>query len=480
MSRIQLSEFYDNYVKSLIDGRAALFAGAGLSRPAGFVDWRGLLREIAADLELDVDLETDLIAIAQYHFNKRKTRSTLNQKLIEEFTEDVKLTTNHHLLANLPIRTVWTTNYDQLIERACQDAKKRFEAKIDPKNLAPSKRRVDVTIYKMHGDASSPDGAILTKEDYELYNRTHLAFTHILESDLISKTFLFLGFSFTDPNIEYVLSRIRVLVGTGRDHYCIMRREPKAKGLKGKRLAEHEYSERKQQLRIDDLGRYNIRTILVDEYSEITAILKELNRRVHLSDIFVSGSAFDYEPRGRESIEKLSRQIGIELINRGYNLISGFGLGIGSFVIVGAMEAAYTDELIDTDSRLTLRPFPQGDAPGGMTVPQFWEKYRRDMISKAGFAIFLCGNKKDDKGNAVLAGGVIQEFEIAQQLGVYPIPIGATGSAAREIWKIVNDDLAKFFPGFDIKTNFQILGNESKSNEEIVEAVFAIIKRVKR
>jgi hypothetical protein len=332
----------------------------------------------------------------------------------------------------------------------------------------------------MHGDASSPDNAVLTKEDYELYNVSRQAFTNIIESDLISKTFLFLGFSFTDPNIDYILGRIRALVGTGRDHYCIMRREPKGKRLTGKKLAEFEYSRRKQQLRIDDLGRYNIRTILVDEYSEITDILKELNRRVHLNDILVSGSAFDYEPRGRESIEKLSRQIGQELIKCGYNLISGFGLGLGSFVIVGAMEALYHDETTDTENRLVLRPFPQGDAPAGMSVQQFWERYRTDMISKAGFAIFLCGNKQNEKSETVLANGVMQEFEIAKQLGVYPIPVGATGHAAREIWNIVNANLDEYYPGFDVKTNFQIIVNERKSNDEINNSIFAIIKRVKQ
>ncbi|WP_152054214.1 SIR2 family protein [Tautonia marina] len=480
MSEIGLPEFYDNYVKSLTDGTAALFAGAGLSRPAGFVDWKGLMREIASDLHLDIDIEYDLIAIAQYHLNKRRTRATLNRKLVEEYTEDVRQTENHKLIANLPIRTVWTTNYDKLIENAYEAARKRVEVKTDPKNLVPLKRRVDAMIYKMHGDVSSPDNAVLTKEDYELYNVTRQAFTQVLESDLISKTFLFLGFSFTDPNIDYILSRIRVLVGTGRDHYCIMRREPKRKGLRGKQLAEYEYAQRKQQLRIDDLGRYNIRTILVDEYAEVTGILKELNRRVHLNDIFVSGSAFDYAPRGQEEIEKLSRRIGEEIINNGYNLISGFGLGIGSFVIVGSMEAVYRDDTTHADDRLVLRPFPQGNAPAGMTVQDFWEKYRRDMLSKAGFAIFLCGNKQDGEGKPELAGGVMQEFEIAKQLGVYPIPVGATGHASREIWNIVNDNIDDYYPGFSIKTNFKVLGNEKSSNDDIIEAIFAIIKRVRR
>ena len=85
-------EFYKTYLKALLDGEAGLFVGAGLSTPTGFVDWRGLLRETAEDLGLDVDQETDLIAVAQYHVNKHGGRSRLNQVLIDEFTKAASLT----------------------------------------------------------------------------------------------------------------------------------------------------------------------------------------------------------------------------------------------------------------------------------------------------------------------------------------------------------------------------------------------------
>nr|VFK24359.1 MAG: hypothetical protein BECKLFY1418C_GA0070996_11751 [Candidatus Kentron sp. LFY] len=60
------SQFIKRYAEALVSGDAALFAGAGLSRDAGYVDWRDLLREIAVDLELDIDRESDLVALAQY------------------------------------------------------------------------------------------------------------------------------------------------------------------------------------------------------------------------------------------------------------------------------------------------------------------------------------------------------------------------------------------------------------------------------
>jgi hypothetical protein len=43
---VLLEEFYKEYTQALDEGYAALFAGAGLSRPSGFVDWKELLKDI--------------------------------------------------------------------------------------------------------------------------------------------------------------------------------------------------------------------------------------------------------------------------------------------------------------------------------------------------------------------------------------------------------------------------------------------------
>ena len=48
-------QFLREYVKAIRDGNAAVFAGAGLSRPSGFVDWKELLRPLADDIDLNID-----------------------------------------------------------------------------------------------------------------------------------------------------------------------------------------------------------------------------------------------------------------------------------------------------------------------------------------------------------------------------------------------------------------------------------------
>ena len=69
---------------------------------------------------------------------------------------------------------------------------------------------------------------------------------------MISKTFLFIGFSFTDPNIDYILSRVRIDYGqNNRQHYAIMRRV-KRKDYKDK--AEYEYAKRKHEDNVYDVN----------------------------------------------------------------------------------------------------------------------------------------------------------------------------------------------------------------------------------
>lgn len=94
----------------------------------------------------------------------------------------------------------------------------------------------------MHGCVTQPQDAVLTKDDYESYERKRSLFVESLKGHLITKTFLFIGFSFLDPNTDYVLSRIRVLLGKNRRrHFCIML-EPNRAG------ADYEYEMREIQI----------------------------------------------------------------------------------------------------------------------------------------------------------------------------------------------------------------------------------------
>lgn len=465
--------FFTEYGAAVDNGTAAVFAGAGLSLPAGYVDWKGLLRDLAAELHLDIDIEQDLAAVAQYHINvSNRSRDRLNQLLVTAFSEDKSPTPSHRILARLPIRTYWTTNYDRLLEDTLTAQGKKPDVKTAEARLTTTSPRADAIVYKMHGDLTDPAQMVITRDDFEKYARDHGPFLTALQSDLIGRTFLFLGFSVTDPNLEFVLGQLRGVLGDSqRTHYTIMRREQRGDCRSTKQF---KYAANKQQLRINDLLRYAIRTVLVDDYSEIPDLLAELERRYYRRQIVVSGAVDSFDPLGRPRLEDLCRALGGRIMYDDYNLISGFGLGIASPLIMGALEMLYQQDEPQLERRLRLRPFPQV-LPKGMSREEFTSRYRRDFISGAGFIIFVAGNKVVDSGEPIVSPGVLEEFRRAGEEGLYPIPIAATGWAAAEIWKRVSEDFDRVFPPGTPKAPFDKLGDETATNQELLDSAFDLI-----
>ncbi|MBX3155297.1 MAG: SIR2 family protein [Deltaproteobacteria bacterium] len=475
---IAQQSFLNSFLKALEEGTAAVFAGAGLSKPSGFVDWRALLADIIRDLKLDPGAENNLVAAAQYSVNERAgNRGHLNQLLIEEFTKDATPNKNHELLARLPIDTIWTTNYDTMIEHALGAEYKRVDVKHRPEQLATSMPGRHVTLYKMHGDISAPDQAVLVKEDYETYEASRQLFSFKLQGDLVSKTFLFIGFSFTDPNIDYLLSRIRGLMGKNvREHYCFLKHVDPPSEDSPAAKAEFEYNKRRQELLVGDLKRYGIRTLLLNSYGEITTLLGELNNLVYRKNVFVSGSAADPDPLGEQRLAELCYALGKSVIQSGKNITSGMGVGVGGDIVLGALESLYRLRGGRVDERLTLRPFPQ-EAPEGMTLPEVWRRYREEMLAHAGPVVFIAGNKVVD-GQVIIANGCLEEFEIAKALRRTPIPIGCTGHAAAQIWSEVSNAVGTYFPSDPTAATRLLtkLNDAGATTKELVDATLSLIE----
>jgi hypothetical protein len=463
--------FIETFVKELEEENVAIFAGAGLSVGAGSVDWRKLLQPIAHELGLDIDKEHDLISIAQYHLNEKQNRSGLNRALIEQLSPGHVPTENHRILARLPIKTYWTTNYDKLVEESLRGAGKIPDVKFTVDHLKLTRPKRDAIVYKMHGDIDHPDDAVLTKDDYERYESTRGQYVTALSGDLVAKMFLFLGFSFTDPNLDYILSRVRVsLHGKPRDHYCIFKNCNRASFPDDDAFR---YAELKQQLAINDLKRFGVQTLLVDDYGDITTLLKQIEKRYRRKTVLISGSAHEYGAWTQAQAEGFIRSLSQVLIRNDNRIVSGFGLGVGSQVITGVLEELYQHQGKRLHDQLILRPFPQGP-----DAQKQWENYRQEMIAHAGVAVFVFGNKLE-AGKVVLANGVRREFEIARDKELLLIPIGATGYMAKELWQEVAADFGTYYPAHaELKPLFDSLDDRSDS-KRLIGTVIEIINKAK-
>ncbi len=467
-SGINMKVLIEDYSKAMEDGRAAVFAGAGLSVDAGFVDWAGHMSDVYAELGLRPERSLNLGDVAQFYENENKNRARLNQLIINSFPGQTPPTDSHQILASLPIRTYWTTNFDKLIERSLESAGKNCDVKSSPSSLAISKSRVDAIVYKMHGDVDNPAEAIITRNQYEKYERTHKAFLEGLSYDLTNKTFLFLGLSFDDPNLKYVMKHIRLLHGENlREHYYILKSV-----CRDANESEGDFANRKrlQELFVDDLKNYGIRTVLIKEYSEINGILREIRKRYLTRAVFFSGAAAEYGKYGESQVREFVRKLSASIVHEGFRIVNGYGLGFGNEVLAGAI-SQLNEEHKPIDGNLFMRPFPQDIE----NPKDAWHRYREEMISMTGVSIFLLGNKIDKKTNEIVkSDGMRDEYEISKANGNLLIPVGATRYMAEDLWKEQmegNPDDMRLD-----KEDMRLLGNSELSLDELHDNIIRILK----
>jgi tetratricopeptide (TPR) repeat protein len=128
----------------------------------------------------------------------------------------------HLALVQLPWDSVFTTNYDLYVENAATAesvaAAGRFRQVFSLATDLSDLTEDDIPYYKLHGSidfANTEEGRlILTKEDYRYYEEFRRPLFRRLKSDLLSHTFVFLGYSLGDPNFRAILEDARQQLGT--------------------------------------------------------------------------------------------------------------------------------------------------------------------------------------------------------------------------------------------------------------------------
>lgn len=464
-------DFINTFVSALKENNAVVFCGAGMSVTSGYFNWKKLLSPVAEKLGLDIEEEYDLTQLAQFFVDDKRGRGELNQILADEFHKTgISHTENHRILARLPIQIYWTTNFDSLIEDSLKTQGKTPDVKRNQNDLSINLPRRDAIVYKMHGDINDISKVILTKHDYEDYYKTGELFSNAFKADFVSRTMLFIGFSFTDPNLDYLISRIRTIQQENKkpDYYFIKEdNDPK--------------KFHRQKIRANSLLQYGLNPIWIKDYDEIPEILKEIERRILRNTILISGSAHSYgdywnrDNRAQFFIHELSKQLSREK----YLVVSGFGLGVGSGVINGVLENMAESKNQNFGSYLILRPFPQFNT-SSKSLPQLWKEYREEFIPLAGISIFIFGNKIQD-GKVVNANGMQQEFEIAVAKGLKVIPIGSTGFIAEELYNTIIENFTQYFPEYpELFQDFKVLGLKEIESQKIISTIIKIINKLNK
>lgn len=414
MSRVELIEEFGSAAEL---GNAAVFVGAGVSRAAGLPGWGQLLAEPAGTA--GVPLGPDLPLVAEYIVLSGKlTDDQLAASLRSQIREAGATPGRAHRdLARLPVDQIWTTNYDDLIERASPTA--GVIVADDEVRRVGSARR---SVIKMHGSIS-PTGwsakPVITRKHYETYQQQHPRTWALLRASYLSRTMLFLGFSFTDPNIEILLQLARTLnTSVGDRHMTVMRRPAAADGEQA--LTMHE-------LRVRDLEDSGVRVLEVNDFAELDEILGALVRRTRPKRLFVSGSFEAEHPGGVDSCRALATQLAARPEWTLVSLAGRSGWRVSQEVGKHRRaEGQYEAQQFEFHFRDAPRP---PEPPSERLGTAFYHAKEREELVP--WLLDEC------RAMLVIGGSSRTEEEIAwaETAGVPVIPVGQSGGAAQEYWR---------------------------------------------
>jgi hypothetical protein len=184
--------------------------------------------------------------------------------------------------------------------------------------------------------------------------------------------------------------------------------------------------------------------------------------------VFISGSAYEYGRFG-DNGKTFIRDLSQTLLKNDFKIISGFGSGVGNYVVEGALNEIYLERKEKMTDQLKVFPFPvTGDFTESIHL-----NYRDDLISQAGTVIFLFGNKLEDIAVRE-ADGMRKEFEIARTQKALLIPVGASGYVSEGLWKDILERYDEYFDNREKFGWYEQLGNPSARPEQLIDAILQI------
>lgn len=116
-------------------------------------------------------------------------------------------------LAPLPFDTIYTTNFDLLIEDALFLLKRPFRSLVGELQMPFHGGSSTVNIVKIHGDLRHEEHIIIAKSDYNSYLRKYPIIATHLSAQLITRTAIFIGYSLTDPDFLNIRKIIKSRLG---------------------------------------------------------------------------------------------------------------------------------------------------------------------------------------------------------------------------------------------------------------------------
>lgn len=204
--------------QALESGECVLFLGAGIGDSLFDKDGKPIPRaaqlatEMADFFGIDAEGSTDLSKIAQVVEIRKHGRKELNAFLQKRFT-DITPNEDVRWLSTRPWRAIFTTNYENGIERAYEMNPHTIQNPVVATvtaDVGPINQMIEVPIYHLHGalfDVHEPH-VIITENDYGTFRERRRMLFDLLKKELLTSTILYIGYSHNDSNWKLIVNEL--------------------------------------------------------------------------------------------------------------------------------------------------------------------------------------------------------------------------------------------------------------------------------
>lgn len=204
-----------SYIKEIQEAshqkRLVAFVGAGASCDAGVPLWNDLVSKMAEVLPQEIQLKYDNLQLAQLireTSDEKAYYASVRKHLSQNVTSPNAI---HDAILDLDPNCVITTNYDTLLEEAALRKNQQFWVVSKDSDLPQN--HGERLLVKMHGDLDN-ENIVLTENDYYDYSRNFPLIRSFVVSQFASKVVVFIGFSFSDINLRYILREVQSELGS--------------------------------------------------------------------------------------------------------------------------------------------------------------------------------------------------------------------------------------------------------------------------
>lgn len=418
----------DALAEAIQNGDLCFYAGAGVSVPSGIGDWQGHYRRVLQELGAGnlVDSGMDLPELLQLLAAQGERSKQVFDRFRKSFDRpEVKPNAYHFAMLRAQSGRIWTSNYDQLFEKANSEGEFGCHLVTNDTSLLDQFRNSRL-IVKMNGDFANASYAdsldwnlIFTQEQFDLVERQRPEIWRLFEDDYRNRCIVFVGVSFRDPALRRIVALARRRIPRTRYSHFLLARQ-----------AADPVEQWKEDLQVANLSRQSIETLFFREFASIEQFVSDIAIRAREPVVGFSGSFRGDSPDAEAAdatlkleggscsageVERFGAALGEALARNGFRVTSGCSPVVGIPPVSAAFRVApdrarfYVRERGGSRYAGTAPAIVIPSNPGG--AASVYDAMRARYLSELSLLIAYGGTNRADSRKS----GTITEIETAME-----------------------------------------------------------------